>query len=86
MNPRGDLQAALDRLDAAGTRTPCQDRQNADRWTSDDYADLDWAALQCVSARCPVLQVCTAAADARKEKHFTWGGTVRSPKPKRKVA
>lgn len=65
--------------------TPCQGRQGH-RWTSDEYEELEWAAFHCVSMRCPLLDVCGEAADEQKAKHHTWGGIVRSPKPKRKAA
>lgn len=79
------LTNALRRMDDAGEFTPCQGKRSA-RWTSDDYAELEWAAFHCVSMRCPLLDLCGQAADERREKHFTWGGTVRSPKPRRKAA
>lgn len=65
--------------------TPCQGRQgHKNRWTSDDYEELEWAAWHCVSLACPLLELCGAAADEHKEKAHVWGGTVRAKPPKRK--
>jgi hypothetical protein len=84
--------SAIERLNLAlldladhDQRTPCQGRRS-ERWTSDDYDELAWAAWVCTSMACPLLELCAAAADEQRIKHFTWGGTVRSPQPKRRKA
>ena len=78
------LSQALTALADSDQLTPCQGRRS-ERWTSDDYDELEWAAFHCTSMGCPLLDLCGAAADELKAKHFTWGGTVRSPRPKRKA-
>ncbi|HEV7148877.1 MAG TPA: hypothetical protein VGN48_17945 [Pedococcus sp.] len=79
------LTAALLELADRDQRTPCQGRRSA-RWTSDKHDDLEWAAWVCTSMACPLLALCGQAADELKVTACTWGGTVRSPKPKRKAS
>lgn len=88
MNAAERFRKALDALDHVSERVPCRDLdpRRAERWTSDDHDDLEWAAFHCVSLRCPLIELCGAFADEIKAKHHTWAGAVRTPKPKRKAA
>lgn len=81
MNASERLTRELTALADRNAQTPCQGRQAA-RWTSDDYAELEWAAFHCVSMRCPLLEMCEQAADEMKAQHFTWGGRVRTKAPR----
>jgi hypothetical protein len=79
------LTHALTSLANSDQHTPCQGRRS-ERWTSDDYGELEWAAFHCASMGCPLLELCGATADEQRTKHYVWGGTIRSPKPKRKAS
>lgn len=86
MNAAERLTQALANLAERNQRTPCLGSKRSARWTSDDLADLEWAAFHCVSLNCPLLDLCGDAADEMKARHFTWGGRVRSPQPRTKAS
>ena len=68
------LAVALVKLADQGQATPCQGRRR-DRWTSESAEERAWAAAVCVGLRCPVVEVCSAAAAAENaEKFAVWGG------------
>jgi hypothetical protein len=71
------LAFALDGLDA---HTPCHGRPE---WISDDSTDQAYAAAHCT--RCPLLDLCTAAAAELKPTAGVWAG-VTYPRSKRKAA
>jgi hypothetical protein len=83
MTPAEVLNAALIELTDTGRCTPCQGT-TADWWTSDDWDERDAAAHHCQA--CPVLALCTAAADEAREAWHVYGGTDRTrrqPSPRR---
>lgn len=63
------LQAAL----RSSPPVPCM---GDDRWTSESAAVREWAAWHC--ARCPVIELCGAFAEANQEVHGVWAGRDRS--------
>jgi hypothetical protein len=64
-------QALVDR-GRRGLRTHCSDPVLGDLWVSEHRADRAEAVKLCVG--CPVIVECGAAAVARRERHYVWGG------------
>jgi hypothetical protein len=77
---RTALDRALDRLARTDQRTPCQHPDTSQRWTSERDIERQLAAKACHG--CPVLQLCSDAADARDEHWYVWGGRDRTRKPR----
>lgn len=76
------LSNAIDGLDPLDPRVPCQRRPE---WISDDADDQAYAAAHCT--RCPLLDLCNAAAVELKPTAGTWAGhTYPLPKKKRAAA
>lgn len=74
------LTNALDSLDPLDAIVPCQARPE---WISDDADDQAYAAAHCT--RCPLLDLCNAAAAELKPTAGTWAGTT-FPTPRKKAA
>lgn len=72
------LLLAVDRLNEAGKRTPCQGSPAS--WSADAaLSDRRQAAQACQF--CPVLEECGAYADAAAEPWHVWAGRDRSLRP-----
>lgn len=66
------LDDALLQMVEHGQRPPCTGLPG---FISDDPAERAMAARICQS--CPLVELCAAAADERKEPHGVWGGVDR---------
>ena len=73
------LDGALLRLTESGRSTPCQ--HDPEPWHADDKPTRDEAATACTF--CPVRRQCSMYADAQREDFGVWGGTDRTPRPRR---
>jgi hypothetical protein len=69
------LDDALLRMAENGQAPPCFGLPG---FTSDDPLERAIAAPICQT--CPLLDLCTAAADERDESFGVWGGTDRTPR------
>ncbi|SDS21639.1 Transcription factor WhiB [Friedmanniella luteola] len=74
------LTRALVQLASRGDRPRCGDPVTRDYWTSDNNQERKHAAAWC--AGCPVLNLCSAAADETSERFGVWAGVDRTPRPR----
>lgn len=69
---------ALIQAAARGKRTPCSE-PGKNLWTSDRQSERARAVKLCHN--CVVTEACRAAAEARNETHYVYGGHDFSPRP-----
>jgi Transcription factor WhiB len=71
-NETSALTRALVDLASRGQRTHCSDPVSSELWLSDLTAERAQAAR--MSHGCPVIEPCSAAAEARQERFGVWAG------------
>jgi hypothetical protein len=83
MTATDGLNRALLSLAAAGDPPRCSDPITRELWTAEHAAHRAIAVKWCKG--CPVLELCSQAAEERGERFGVWGGVDRATRPGRKT-